>query len=229
MSIGKEKIVSVSIDSVPDRELLPYLKEMQEYKVDYIHCDVMDGNFVPKVTYDNKYIETINKKTIIPLDVHLMIEHPEKHIDKYLDAGANILTVHYEAYTTRKDLIKDLDHIRERGALAGVAICPGTEVNNVVDFLNHVDVILLMGVVPGLSGQKFIDNVYLKIKMLDNIRKQFNFKFILAVDGGITKEVSEEVKLMGADMLISGTYIYESDQRKRTIRLLRLPTSASEV
>ena len=86
-----------------------------------------------------------------------------------------------------------------------------------------------MGDVPGMSGQKFIDNVYLKIKMLDNIRKQFNFKFILAVDGGITKEVSEEVKLMGADMLISGTYIYESDQRKRTIRLLRLPTSASEI
>ena len=229
MNIDKEKIVSVSIDPVPDRELLPYLKEMQEYKVDYIHCDVMDGNFVPKVTYDERYVDTINKKTITPLDVHLMIEHPERQIDKYIDAGANILTVHYEAYSTRKSLVKDLDHIRERGVLAGVAICPGTEINNVVDFLNHVDVILLMGVVPGLSGQKFIDNVYLKIKMLDNIRKQFNFKFILAVDGGITKEVAEKIKELGADMIVSGTYIYKSDQRKRTIRLLRLPTSSSEI
>lgn len=229
MSIDKEKIVSVSIDPVPDRELLSYLKELQEYRVDYIHCDVMDGNFVPKVTYDNKYVETLNKKTIIPLDVHLMIEHPERHIDKYLEAGANILTVHYEAYSTRKEMVKDLDHIRERGALAGVAICPGTEVNNVVDFLNHVDVILLMGVVPGYSGQEFIDNVYLKIKMLNAIRKQFNFKFILAVDGGITKDIAQKVKEMGADMIVSGTYIYESDQRKRAIRLLRLPTSVSEI
>lgn len=229
MNIGKEKIVSVSIDPVPDRELLPYLKELQQYKVDYIHCDVMDGNFVKKVTYDNKFVETLNKKTIIPLDVHLMIEHPEKHIDKYLDAGANILTVHYEAYSTRKKLIRDLDHIRERGALAGVAICPGTEVNNVVDFLNHVDVILLMGVVPGYSGQAFIESTYLKIKMLDNIRKQFNFKFILAVDGGITKEVSQSIKEMGVDMIVSGTYIYESEQRKRAIRLLRLPAFVGEV
>lgn len=229
MSTNKEKIVSVSIDPVPDRELLSYVKELQEYRVDYIHCDVMDGNFVSKVTYDNKYVDTLNRKTIIPLDVHLMIEHPERHIDKYLDAGANILTVHYEAYTTRKDLVKDLDHIRERGALAGVAICPGTEINNVVDFLNHVDVILLMGVIPGKSGQEFIDNVYLKIRMLDSIRKQFNFKFILAVDGGITKEVAAEIKRLGADMIVSGTYIYEAEQRKRAIRLMRLPANVSEV
>lgn len=229
MSTNKDKIVSVSIDPVPDRELLSYIKELQEYRVDYIHCDVMDGNFVSKVTYDNKYVDTLNRKTIIPLDVHLMIEHPERHIDKYLDAGANILTVHYEAYTTRKDLVKDLDHIRERGALAGVAICPGTEINNVVDFLNHVDVILLMGVIPGKSGQEFIDNVYLKIRMLDSIRKQFNFKFILAVDGGITKEVAAEIKRLGADMVVSGTYIYEAEQRKRAIRLMRLPANVSEV
>lgn len=229
MSTNKNKIVSVSIDPVPDRELLSYLKEMQENRVDYIHCDVMDGNFVSKVTYDNKYIDALNRKTIIPLDVHLMIEHPERHIDKYLDAGANILTLHYESYTTRKELVKDLDHIRERGALSGVAICPGTEVNNVVDFLNHVDVILLMGVIPGKSGQEFIDGVYLKIKMLDSIRKQFNFKFILAVDGGVTKEVAQELKKMGADMIVSGTYIYEAEQRKRAIRFLRLPTDVSEV
>lgn len=229
MNINKEKIISVSIDPVPDRELLPYLKEMQDYRVDYIHCDVMDGNFVSKVTYDNKYIDTLNKKTIIPLDVHLMIEHPERHIDKYLDAGANILTVHYEAYTTRKELVKDLDHIRGRGALAGVAICPGTEVNNVVDFLNHVDVILIMGVIPGKSGQDFIDNVYLKIRMLDSIRKQFNFNFILAVDGGVTKEIAQELKKMGVDMIVSGTYIYESEQRKRAIRLMRLPSDVSEI
>lgn len=229
MSTNKEKIVSVSIDPVPDRELLSYLKEMQEYRVDYIHCDIMDGNFVPKVTYDDKYVDVLNRRTIIPLDVHLMIEHPEKHIDEYLDAGANILTVHYEAYSTRKSLVNDIDHIKERGALAGVAICPGTEINNVVDFLSHVDLVLLMGVIPGKSGQEFLDDTYLKIKMLDTIRKQFNFKFILAVDGGITKEIANEIKKLGVDMIVSGTTIYEAENRKRTIRLLRLPANVSEV
>lgn len=229
MNINKEKIVSVSIDPVPDRELLSYLKEMQDYRVDYIHCDVMDGNFVSKISYDDSYVDALNRKTIIPLDVHLMIEHPERRIDKYLDAGANILTVHYEAYTTRKELVRDLDHIRDRGALAGVAICPTTEINNVVDFLSHVDLVLIMGVIPGKSGQEFIENVYLKIKMLDTIRKQFNFKFILSVDGGITKSVSNEIKKLGVDMIVSGTHIYESENRKRTIRLLRLPPNVGEV
>lgn len=223
MNTNKNVIVSISTDPVPDREVVPYLKEMQDYRVDYIHCDVMDGNFVPTVSYDYKYVASLNTKTIVPLDVHLMIEHPERVIDKYIEAGANIVTVHYESYSSRKDLIKDLVRIRELGALAGVAICPGTEVNNVVDFLNHCDVILVMGVIPGVSGQQFLENVYLKIRMLDQIRKQFNFKFILSVDGGINKEVAEKVKEMGADMIVSGTYIYNADERRRAIRQLKLP------
>ncbi len=223
MNIDKHRIIGVSIDPVPDNQLISYLKEMQNYKIDYIHCDVMDGNFVANSTYDYNYVDVLNKKTIIPLDVHLMIEHPEKVIDKYIEAGANILTVHYESYLTRKLLVKDLDHIREKGALAGVAICPGTDINNIVDFLDHCDVVLVMSVVPGQSGQSFLESTLLKISLLDKIRKQFNFKFILAVDGGITPEIADQIKALGADMIVSGTSIYQAENRKHTIRQMRLP------
>lgn len=225
MNTNSMKIISVSTDPVPDEEVLNYIRELKEYKIDYIHCDVKDGNFVPSVSYDDRYISDLNLRTIIPLDVHLMIEHPERFIDNYINAGANILTVHYEAFSSRKNLITILDYIRKKGVLAGVAINPETELNNVVDFLSHCDVIVVMGVHPGISGQEFNEDIYLKISMLDKIRKQFNFKFILSVDGGITKEVAEKVKQLGADMIVSGSYVYESNKdRKKIIRQLKLPT-----
>ena len=200
----KEVFVSVSTDPISEFQLIcEYAKFMQGH-ADFLHCDVMDGQMVPKYTYDNALVANINQNSNIMLDVHLMCKNPEDIVDDYIDAGANIVTIHYEAFDNEEKLIKTLKSIKKRHALAGLAINPSTPINEVKGFAYEVDVFLIMGVEIGQSGQKFMPKTLEKIKQLDDIRKDNDFKYKIEVDGGVNKDTAKSIVDAGADILVSG-------------------------
>ncbi|MEG1499632.1 MAG: ribulose-phosphate 3-epimerase [Clostridia bacterium] len=219
MNKNNKMLISVSTEPVSSpEEMVVYLRELQALNVDYVHFDAMDGIFVPKVTYDHNYCAFINNNSIIPIDAHLMLAVPEEVVESYVKAGANIITVHYESFlNNRNDLEKCLKKIKSLGALAGLCIKPSTDINVIIDVLRFCDLVLVMGVDPGRSGQKFIEKTLFKVKILSGIRKQFKFNFIIEVDGGITPAISQQLKANGADMIVSGSFIHDSLNRKKAI------------
>ncbi|MBU1446600.1 ribulose-phosphate 3-epimerase [Patescibacteria group bacterium] len=180
--------------------------------VDYIHVDVMDGHFVPNLTFGAPVVSCIRSKH--PLDVHLMIENPEKYLEDFAKAGANILTIHYEACENLSEVIR---RIKEFGMKAGVSINPGTNVEVLEDILPEIDWALIMSVEPGFGGQSFMPNALHKIEWLRGKSPQLN----IAVDGGINAETAVKVKEAGANVLIAGSYIFKAEDRIAAINSLR--------
>lgn len=203
--------ISPSILSADFGRLNEDIKTVEEHS-DYIHVDVMDGHFVPNLTFGAPVVSWI--KSEIPLDVHLMIENPEKFIDDFAKAGANVLTVHYEAV---EDLHGLLATIKEKGMRAGVSIKPKTEVEVLEEYLDELDWVLIMSVEPGFGGQGFIDSALDKIKWLREHAPELD----IAVDGGINDETARLCEEAGANVLIAGSYIFKADDRKEAIDLLR--------
>ena len=213
--------VAPSTDPVEvGEELISYVKRLNNI-ADFIHCDVMNKNFVGKDTIDAKVVNDIYLNTALPLDVHLMVNEPKKVVKEYIKAGAFIVTVHYEAFSNKKDLISTLKLIRDNGALAGISIKPNTEVIEVMPYLAYVDLVLVMSVEPGLSGQKFMQNANLKVRKLKQIREDYGARFLIEVDGGIIPEVSKTLKTNGADIVVSGSYIACSQDYAKAIDELR--------
>ena len=213
--------VSVSTDPIKEyQRIAEYTKEMQGY-ADFLHCDVMDGKFVPAKTYDSQLVYDINQHSLIMLDVHLMCDEPLKSLDDYLKAGANILTVHYEAFKNKNDLIIAKQRIKDAHALAGLAINPDTDINEVKIYVHDFDVILVMSVYPGASGQKFIPQTVKKIEELNSLRESNDYKYKIEVDGGINEDNVKEVIDAGADIVVSGSFIYKSHDKIKAIELLR--------
>lgn len=194
------------------------VKRMEEYGADYIHVDVMDGNFVPNITFGQQMVRAIRKHANIPLDVHLMIDTPEKFIDEFIDAGADILTVHQEA---TPHLYRAIQMIKAKGAKAGVSLNPSTPIEMLKSVLDDVDLILIMTVNPGFGGQKFIGPMIKKIEKLKQIKDYFAYDFEIEVDGGINKETSMFVRNAGADVLVAGNAVFSSDDPACTIKELR--------
>lgn len=217
----KDVFVSVSTDPVKDYQaVVDYAKEMQGI-ADFLHCDVMDGEFVERTTYDAQLVSNINQNSLIALDVHLMCDEPFLQIDDYLEAGANIITVHYEAFKNKDKIIEAIKKIKKHDALAGISIKPATQVKEIKLFLHDVDVVLVMSVEPGLSGQKFMTDSLEKIKELDRIRKENNFRFKIEVDGGVNNINAKEIVEAGGDMLVSGSFIFKADDKKSAIESLK--------
>lgn len=222
MNMKKEVFVSVSTDPMSEYQLIcEYAQEMQGVS-DFLHCDIMDGKFVPKVTFDDQLVANINSNSLIMLDVHLMCEEPLEIIDDYLKAGANIITVHYEAFKDKNDIIKVLHKIKKANALAGISIKPETPVNEIKIYAHDFDVILVMSVEPGASGQKFMPEAFEKIKQLDEIRKANNYKYKIEVDGGVNSDNAAKIAEAGADMLVSGSYVYKARDRRKAIESLKV-------
>ncbi|MBO5394723.1 MAG: ribulose-phosphate 3-epimerase [Clostridia bacterium] len=219
--MAKKIYVSVSTDPEKDlSKVVDYAKCMQG-EADMLHCDIMDAKFVKKKTYDHVLLDKINDNTLIMLDVHLMCGEPLKSIKDYLKAGANILTVHYEAFENKNDLAEAAAVIHEANALAGISICPSTSVSDIKMYINMFDVVLVMSVVPGESGQSFMPAMLDKIKELDDLRKGNDYNFKIEVDGGINGENVQAVIDAGADMIVSGSYVYNASDRKQAIDSLR--------
>ena len=202
--------ISPSILSADFSNLEREIKTLEDAGADMIHIDVMDGHFVPNLTFGAPVIKAIRKHTKLPFDVHLMIESPENYIKDYRDAGADIITIHPEA---TKHLDRTINEIKRLGAKAGIALLPTTSVMPLEYTIDNIDLILVMTVNPGFGGQKFISNQLLKIEMISDIIQDTDI--ILAVDGGINDKTSKLCIDAGADMLISGSFIFQGDYKKQ--------------
>ncbi|MBI1910536.1 MAG: ribulose-phosphate 3-epimerase [Deltaproteobacteria bacterium] len=210
--------ISPSILSADFTKLSKELKDIETAGADYVHIDVMDGRFVPNITIGPFIVEAIKRVASIPLDVHLMIEEPERYVDAFADAGSDIITVHAEA---TKHLHKVVQSIKERGKLAGVSINPATPVNTLEDIMNDVDLILIMSVNPGFSGQGFIPYAIRKIEQVRSMINEVGRPIELEVDGGIKVNNIKEVARAGADVFVSGSGVFGTPDYKKTIDAMK--------
>ena len=217
----KDVYISVSTDPVQERQkVVEYAKNLQGI-ADFIHCDVKDGIFVSSKNFDADLASNINANCLTMLDVHLMCKEPYKMIDSYLKSGANIVTIHYEAFADKNQIISAVNKIKFANALCGIAIRPETEVKHIKMFLYAFDVVLVLGVEPGASGQKFIPQTLEKIKQLDAFRKENDYNYKIEVDGGVCEENAEEIINAGGDILVSGNFVFKAEDREEAINKLK--------
>ncbi|HKL18772.1 MAG TPA: ribulose-phosphate 3-epimerase [Halalkalibaculum sp.] len=185
--------------------------------VKWIHCDVMDGHFVPNISYGPAIVEAAGRASDAFLDVHLMIENPDQYIEAFADAGADQLTVHQEACP---HLHRTIQIIKQHDMMAGVAVNPATSLNTIEPILEYVDLILIMSVNPGFGGQSFIDNTYQRLKDMSIMRDNKQLGFLIEVDGGVGIENIEKVARSGADVLVAGSSVFKAKNTAESIREL---------
>jgi ribulose-phosphate 3-epimerase len=185
---------------------------------DFLHLDVMDGHFVNNITFGPVLVKAIDKLATVPLDTHLMIEHPDRYIGPFLDAGADILTIHVEASS---DPRRDLRAIRARGKKAGLSLNPDTPLSNVEPFLEELDLLLVMSVVPGFGGQSFIDTVLPDLARAAKLRDRLGLTFAIEIDGGINPTTAVRSRDAGADILVAGTAVFGAPDYATAIAALR--------
>tara|TARA_B100001778_G_scaffold69857_1_gene55355 strand:- start:90 stop:749 length:660 start_codon:yes stop_codon:yes gene_type:complete len=213
--------ISPSILSADFSQLGNEIKRLEEAGADMIHIDVMDGHFVPNLTIGPPVIKSLRKYTNLIFDVHLMISPVHKYIKDFADAGANIITIHPEA---TENLKESINLIRSLNKKVGVSLNPDSKIDLIKDILKDIDLVLIMSVHPGFGGQKFIPDVIKKIEKLKLIKNEKNFNFDIEVDGGINFENSKSVIEAGANILVSGTTIFKSNNGdiKKNIDTLKL-------
>ncbi|SKB69380.1 ribulose-phosphate 3-epimerase [Maribacter arcticus] len=187
-------------------------------EAEYHHIDVMDGVFVPNISYGMPVVKAIQKSATKPLDVHLMIVDPDRYIEEFANLGASILTVHYEACT---HLHRTLQAIKAHGMKAGVALNPHTNIMLLEDTIQDIDVVLIMSVNPGFGGQSFIENTYEKVKALKALIKRKKSSALIEIDGGVTTQNSQKLVEAGADILVAGSFVFKSDDPLKTIKELK--------
>lgn len=209
-------IVSPSILSADFANLERDIKAVENAGADWIHVDVMDGHFVPNITIGVPVVKSIRKITKLPLDVHLMIENPEKYVEPFVKAGADIITFHYEAAGEKSREI--LKMIKSFGVKAGISIKPKTSPDEIFNLLTTADMVLVMTVEPGFGGQSFMADCAEKIPY---IKKNSPQNMIIQVDGGINAETAKVCTSVGANSLVAGSYVYKSDDIKTAIDSLR--------
>lgn len=201
-------ILAPSILSADFKNLAQQIRLTELGGADWIHCDVMDGHFVPNLTFGPIIVDAAKRSTHLPLDVHLMIKAPDKFLEEFVKAGANYLTVHYEEVV---HLNRTINRIKELGCKSGVSINPSTPVQSLEDVAEFVDLILLMSVNPGFGGQTFIPNVVKKIKELVALRIKLNANFLIEIDGGIDKKTILPALKAGVDVFVAGSSIFKAN------------------
>jgi len=210
--------VSPSILQADLTKLEEEIKSIEEGGADFIHLDVMDGVFVPNLTFGPFFVEAVSKITNLPLDTHLMIIDPLKYVGEFSEAGSHIIIFHIESLSPVKETIKT---IREFGRKPGLSLNPSTPVEVIFPFLGDIDWILIMSVNPGFAGQTFIKETLRKVETLKELKIKENHSYTIAIDGGINRETGPIARRAGAEVLVSASYIFNSSDRKKAIQDLK--------
>lgn len=209
----KHTIVAPSILSADFLRLGEAIHMVEESEAEWVHCDIMDGHFVPNISYGIPVVKAVRPATKKVVDCHLMIEHPELYVGAFADAGADMITVHQEACT---HLDRQVAQIHDLGCKAGVALNPATPVETLVDILHAVDMVLIMSVNPGFGGQKFIPRALDKVRRLRALAPDL----LIQVDGGVNAETGAQLVAAGADVLVAGSYVFGAAEPKEAIHSL---------
>lgn len=211
-------IISPSVLSCDFANIQRDVEMINNSEADWFHVDVMDGVFVPNISFGFPVIKAIKKHATKPLDVHLMIENPDQYVEEFAKSGADYLTVHFEACT---HLHRTIQLIKSHGMKAGVALNPHTSVDLLENVIEDLDLVLLMSVNPGYGGQKFIKNTELKVEQLKHLIQHRGSKALIEVDGGVNLETGAELLRCGADALVAGSFVFNSDNPTDTIAKLK--------
>lgn len=202
-------LIAPSLLSADFANLSKDIQMINQSNADWFHIDIMDGVFVPNISIGFPVVEAIKREAEKPLDVHLMIVDPDKYTTRFVEAGADIITVHYEACP---HLHRTLQNIKQQDIRAGVVLNPHTPVHLLEDIITECDVVLLMSVNPGFGGQKFIENTYQKIATLKNLIERKNAKTLIEIDGGVDASNAKRLIAAGADVLVAGNYVFKAAQ-----------------
>lgn len=210
--------VAPSLLSADFGNLARDIEEINASKADYLHVDIMDGVFVPNISMGFPVLKAIKKSSKKPLDVHLMIVNPDQYVERFRDAGAEVLTVHYEACT---HLHRTIAHIKDCGMKAGVALNPHTPVEVLADIIQDVDLVLIMTVNPGYGGQKFIEHSYDKLFRLRKLMEETNSKPMVEVDGGVNFDNAEKLVNHGVSVLVAGSTVFSAPNKAEAVLKLK--------
>ena len=215
----KTKLIAPSVLSADFGNLQRDIEMINGSQADWFHVDVMDGRFVPNISFGFPVMKTVQEHAKKFVDVHLMIVEPEKYVEEFINYGADLVSVHYEACT---HLHRTINLIQDKGAKAGVVLNPSTPVWVLEDIITEVDLVLLMSVNPGFGGQKFIENTYKKIRETKELILENNSTALIEIDGGVNTENAPKLFEAGADVLVAGNAVFASENPERTIELLKV-------